>query len=73
LAHAAAEADEGGDHGRVPQHRRRIGHEEAAVAVEDAEAPGRENQQAGAREQDFDQTDAELPFLAGESGHDGID
>ena len=43
------------------------------MAVEDAEAPGRKHQQTSAREQNFDQSDGEIPLLAGESGHDRID
>ena len=44
-----------GDDGRVPQHRRDVGQEEAAVAVQHAQAPGRQHQDAGAGEHDAHQ------------------
>ncbi len=39
-----------GDDGRVPQHRGDVGQEEAAVAVQHAQAPGRQHQDARCRE-----------------------
>ncbi len=45
----APHEDQGGDHRRVPQHRREIGQEKPPVAVEDRQRPDRQHQQAGHR------------------------
>ena len=52
--------DDGRDLGRVPHHRRHVGEEEPAVAVEDAEAPGRQHEEADAGGDDPDEVDGEL-------------
>ena len=63
----AAEANQRGDHRRVPHYRRRVRQEELAVAVENAQAPGREHQQARAGKQNLHQPDGQLTLGAMES------
>jgi len=65
--------DHGRDHGDVPDHGRGVGEEEFAVAVQDPQAPGREDQQARAGKQHAHQPDRELALLAGEAGGDRED
>ena len=55
------------DLGGVPQHRCDVGEEEPPVAVEDAEAPRRQHQQADAREHDPEQGDGQVEALAAEA------
>ena len=50
--------------GAVPQHRRDIGEEEAAVAVEDAEAPCRQHQEAEPDGGDAGERDGQLVLIA---------
>ena len=75
LGHAAARAkhEERADDREVPGHRRRVGEEELAVAVEDAETPGRQHQEPGARKEDADQGDGEFALVAREAGRDDRD
>ena len=49
------------------------GQEEAAVAVQDAEAEGREDEEAGAGEEDPHETDRQVAPLAGEAGREDVD
>jgi hypothetical protein len=51
---------EGDDDGDVPDNGRRVGEEELAMRVQNTEAPGGEDQQADAREEDADELDGEV-------------
>ena len=62
-----ADGDDDDDLGGVPEHRGDVREEEAAVAVEDPEAPGREHEEADAREHDPQQRDGEVEPLAREA------
>ena len=53
-----------GDLGDVPDDRRHVGQEELAVAVEHAQAPRRQHEEADAREHDAGQLDREVVLLA---------
>ena len=62
-----AERNHGGDHGRVPKHGSHVGHEETAMAVEDAEGPCGEHQHPGHGKENAHQPDGEVtgrPFVA---------
>ena len=52
---------------------RGVGEEELPVAVQDAQAPGREHEQPGAREENPHEADGQLALLALESRRDGVD
>ena len=54
------------DHREVPQHRRGIRHEESAVAVENSQAPRRENEQARAGKENAREPHCELALFSGE-------
>jgi hypothetical protein len=68
-----AEVDHRRDHRGVPGDRRRVGEEELAVAVEDAQAPRGRDEQSGAREENPHQMGGELAFRAGEARCDQRD
>ena len=68
----AAAEEHGGDLGHAPEDRRGVREEEAAVAVEDAEAPGGEGEHAGHREEDAHQMHRERLLVALETGHQGV-
>ena len=57
------EADERRDDGDVPHHRREVGDEELAVAVEDAQRPGGQHEHARHREDDADEIEELLDHL----------
>ena len=65
--------DERGDDRAVPEDGRRVRQEEAAVAVEDAEAEGREDEEAGSGEEDPDEPYRQLAPLAREAGREEVD
>ena len=69
---AAALPDERRDHGGVPDHGGGVGEEKAAVAVEDAEAPGREHEQGRAGKEDADELDGKQARLALEAVGDDV-
>ncbi len=69
---AAALPDERRDHGDVPDHGGGVGEEKAAVAVEDAEAPGREHEQGRAGKEDADELDGKQARLALEAVGDDV-
>ena len=73
LRRPAAEAHQGADHRDVPHHRRRVTHEEAAVTVENAEAPRREHEQSGTREKNLRELNSQLPLFTSESRRDQAD
>ena len=52
------------DHGHVPDHRCGVGEEELAVAVQDAEAPCRNDQQRRSGKEDLHQADGEQTLFA---------
>ena len=54
---APAEGEQAGDDRQVPQHRRGVAQEEAAVAVEDPEAPRGQNEQPRARKENADEAE----------------
>ena len=56
------------DLGGVPDDGGRVGEEEVAVAVEDAEAPCRHHEEADADRHDLGEVHGELEDLAGEPG-----
>ena len=68
-----AEDDERADHRGVPHDRRGVRQQEAAVAVEHAEAPRGEHEQAGAGKQDANEPNRQLALLALEPGRDDVD
>src|SRR5207244_6415234 len=52
----------------VPHDRRRIRQEKASMTVQDAETPGRQDQQSRAGKQDADDVNRQFPFLTNETG-----
>ena len=64
---------QGGDHSRVPHHRSGVGEEELAVAVQNAQAPGRERQQPGAGKENLNDADGQFPLAALKPRSDGVD
>ena len=63
----------GRDDGAVPEDGRGVREEETAVAVEDAEAEGREDEEAGAGKEDPDEPDRQLAPLPGEAWGEDVD
>ena len=70
VRHPQPGGHQGADLGDVPHHGRHVGEEEASVAVEHAEAPGREHQHAHPREQDAGEAHGQVEALAGVAGGD---
>src|ERR1700686_2667768 len=62
-----------GDHGRVPNHRRRVGKEKSPVAVQDSEAPCGKNEKPRAGKQDADNPNGQFAFFATESRRNRVD
>ena len=62
--------DQRRDHRGVPHHRRRVRQQKAPVTVQDAEAPGRQHQQAGAGKQNAHELNRQLALGAVESRRD---
>ncbi len=72
LRAAGAKGDHARDHGDVPEDGRGVGDEELAVAVENTEAPGGSDEEAGAREEDAHKENGELAFFTVETWGDGF-
>ena len=62
---AGAEGQQCADDGKVPRDWRGVTQEEPAMAVEDAEAPGREYEESRTRKEDPDEQDGERTLVAG--------
>jgi len=67
------EEDERGHHRQIPDHGRGVRHEEAAVTVEDSEAPRGEHQKSGTRKQDSGEPHRQVSLLTGEAVGDDRD
>src|SRR5215471_4724428 len=65
---ASAEPPQGGNHRGVPHDRRRIRQEKAAMTVQDAETPGRQDQQSRTGKQDAHDVNGQFPFRPNETG-----
>ena len=61
------------DHRDIPDNRRGVGEEEAMVAVEHAQTPGRQHQQPRAGEENANQANRQLTRLALETRRDRVD
>lgn len=59
-----------GDDCRIPGDRRRVGNEEAMMAVQNSQAPRREHEHAGAGEEDPDERDRQVSSLIFKTGGD---
>ncbi len=68
-----SEEPEGRNHRGVPHDGRRIRDEEPAVAVQDAETPGRNHQETGARKEDAHQRGRQRALGTAEAGRDHAD
>ena len=73
LGMPGAKADEGRNHGKIPEDGGNVGDKEEAVAVEYAKAPGGEDEDANTREHHLDEVDREFAHSAVETGRDEID
>ena len=73
LGMAAAKANEGADHGDVPEDRRDVGYEEEAMAIEDAQTPRGKDEEAHPRKHDLDEMDGEDAEVAVKAGGDEVD
>ena len=65
--------DERGDDGGAPHHRRGVAEEELLMAVQHADAEGRQHQERDARKEDAHQVDREGARLSGKTGSDGVE
>jgi hypothetical protein len=69
---AAADGDERRDLRGVPQHRRKVGKKEMAVAVLHAQAPRGQDEEPHTGEDDLDQRNGEGAHLALKAGRDHV-
>src|SRR6202041_115858 len=73
LGYVSTFPKEGRNLGNVPDHWCSVGKEELAVAVQDAEAPCRNNQQRRSGKEDLHQADGELALLPMKARRNGVD
>ena len=62
-----------GDNSHVPDDRSSVRKQKLAMAVENAQAPGGENQKSCAGKKDLHQPDCQQALIAGETGGNDID